>query len=99
MWTTWVTRSTRSSGDDGSLRRTWEDVTAAQQRVLRALAGGAVQLHSAETRERHALGPSSSVTTALDALVNRGILARSGGTFVFENPFFRHWILREAVSR
>lgn len=87
------------TGDDGALRRTWEDVTAAQQRVLRALATGAVQLHSAETRERHALGPSSSVTTALDALVSRNILARSGGGLEFENPYFRHWILREAVRR
>jgi uncharacterized protein len=78
--------------DDTGLRRTWEDLTPLQQRLLRAVAAGAGELHSQATRERFDLGPSSSVTTALDSLTSRAILARDDGGVVFENPYFREWV-------
>jgi uncharacterized protein len=83
------------TGDDAAHRRTWEDLTPPQQRLLRAVAAGEEQLHAAEPREYYRLGPSSSVTTALTALENRAILQRSAGGLVFENPFFREWVRRE----
>jgi AAA+ ATPase superfamily predicted ATPase len=83
--------------DDPALRRTWEDLTPPQQRLLRAVAAGESALHSAEVRERHALGPSSSVSTALDALTSRAILTRQGDRVVFENPYFREWARRELL--
>ncbi len=81
--------------DDTGLRRTWEYLTPLQQRLLRAVAAGAVELHAQETRQRFELGPSSSVTTALDALTGRSILVREAGSTRFENPFFREWVRRE----
>jgi uncharacterized protein len=81
--------------DDTGLRRTWEDLTPLQQRLLRAVAASAPELHGQETRQRFELGPSSSVTTALDALTGRSILVRDGGPAQFENPFFREWVRRE----
>ncbi|HUG41181.1 MAG TPA: hypothetical protein VMM12_11885, partial [Longimicrobiales bacterium] len=84
--------------EDPALRRTWEDLTALQQRVLRAVAAGEEALHSAEARERHALGPSSSVTTAVEALISRAILVREAGRVGFDNPFFREWGVRELVG-
>jgi uncharacterized protein len=82
--------------DDTGMRRTWEDLTALQQRLLRAVAAGATELHGQEARQRFELGPSSSVTTALDALTGRSILAREAGGVVYENPFFREWVRRSA---
>jgi uncharacterized protein len=78
--------------DDTGLRRAWEDLTPLQQRLLRAVAAGVGELHSQATRERFDLGPSSSVTTALDSLTTRAILARDDGVVVFENPYFREWV-------
>jgi uncharacterized protein len=78
--------------DDAGLRRTWEELTPLQQRLLRSVAAGAQELHSQATRERYQLGPSSSVTTALDSLTGRSILARENGDVAFENPFFREWV-------
>jgi uncharacterized protein len=83
------------ASDDTGLRRTWDELTPLQQRVARAVAAGATELHSQATRERYELGPSSSVTTALDSLTGRAILARENGGIAFENPFFREWVRRE----
>jgi hypothetical protein len=83
--------------DDTGMRRTWEERTPLQQRLLRAVAAGAAELHAQETRQRFELGPSSSVTTALDALTGRSILAREAGRVVFENPFFREWVRRAVL--
>jgi hypothetical protein len=85
------------AGEDAALRRTWDDLSAVQQRVLRALAAGAEQLHSTDTRTSYALGASSSVATAVDALVGRGVLERLDGGVRFDNPFFRLWIQRHVL--
>jgi uncharacterized protein len=85
--------------DDTGLRRTWEDLTPLQQRLLRAVASGAGELHSQATRSDFDLGPSSSVTTALESLASRSILARDGSVVAFENPYFREWVIREAGGR
>jgi len=84
------------AGDEASLRRTWDDLTAVQQRLLRAVAAGAEQIHSTDTREQFRLGASSSVAAALDALVARGVLERE--PVRFENPFFRVWIERQVLT-
>jgi hypothetical protein len=85
------------AGEDAALRRTWDDLSGVQQRVLRALAAGAEQLHSTDTRTAYALGASSSVATAVDALVGRGILERTEREARFDNPFFRLWIERHVL--
>jgi AAA+ ATPase superfamily predicted ATPase len=83
--------------DDPALRRTYDDLTPLQQRVLRAVAAGAEELLAQATRERFALGPASSTATAVDALVGRSILARTGAGIVYDNPYFREWAKRELV--
>jgi hypothetical protein len=85
------------AAEEPSLRRTWEDLTVAQQKVLRALAAGAEQIHSTATRDQYALGASSSVAAALDALTGRGILIRDEAGVHFDNPFYRVWIERNAL--
>src|SRR5690606_30929577 len=83
------------ANDDTGMRRTWEDLTPLQQRLLRAVAANATELHAEETRRRFDLGPSSSVTTALESLAARAILVRDDGPTRFENPFLREWVRRE----
>jgi hypothetical protein len=84
--------------EDPALRRTWEDLTPLQQRVLQALAAGEEGVHAQAVRTRYELGSSSSVGTALDALVSRSILVRMGSRPTFDNPYFREWV-RRATSR
>lgn len=86
------------AGEGPALRRTWEDLSAVQQRVVRALAAGAEQIHSTETRERFGLGASSSVASAVDALVGRGILEKEGEDVRFDSPFFREWIRSQVLA-
>lgn len=83
---------------DPAFRRSWEQLTPLQQRLLRALAEGARELHSTNTRGRYGLGASSSVTTALTALVSQSHLSRSDGELTFDDPYCRDWVLRELAS-
>lgn len=83
--------------DDPAIRRTYDDLTPLQQRVLRAVAAGAEELLSAATRDRYALGPPSSTATAMESLVSRSILVRRETGVVFDNPYFREWARKELV--
>jgi hypothetical protein len=85
------------TAEDPALRRTWEDLTPLQQRVLKAVAGDAQGLHSEDARSRFELGPSSSVTTAITALTDRSILERRDRAISFDSPFFRRWVEREVL--
>lgn len=84
-------------GEDAVFQALWDGMTGLQQNVLRAIAAGERELHSAGTRETYALGPSSSVTTALSSLEHREVLAREGGEIGFDSPFFRHWVRKRAL--
>lgn len=83
--------------DDPALRRTYDDLTPLQQRVLRAVAAGAEELLSQQTRASYDLGPPSSTATAIHALISRAILVRGGTGVVYDNPYFREWARRELV--
>lgn len=78
-------------GDDAVFQALWDGLTSLQQNVLRAVAAGETSLFAATTRERYALGPSSSVTTALNALQKQEVLTGDGEPR-FDNPFFRVWV-------
>ncbi|HUG40588.1 MAG TPA: ATP-binding protein [Longimicrobiales bacterium] len=79
------------------IRATWLDLTTHQQNVLRAVAAGVDQLFASATRDRFGLPTSSSVAAAVDALESRGLLFRDEGRVVFDSPFVRIWVEREAL--
>lgn len=72
----------------------WQQLTAHQQNVLRALAEGEKRLTSETVRERYSLPASGSVTNTLKSLFERGILyeVEASPGFAFDNPFFREWV-------
>ena len=79
----------------------WQQMTAHQQNVLRALAEGERRLTSEGARERFSLPASGSVTNTLKSLLERGILYELDAApgYAFDNPFFKHWIrMRNAIE-
>lgn len=82
-------------GDDAVFQARWNALTPLQQNVLRAVAAGERSLHAAAVRERWALGPPSSVSTALESLKSQEILVPDEQGR-FDNPFFRLWVQRLA---
>lgn len=85
--------------EDPVIRTIWSGLTAHQQNVLRAVASGAEQIFSSETRRRFGLPTSSTVAAAVDALEKRGILGRDEDVTVrFDSPFLRLWVEWEAGS-
>jgi hypothetical protein len=79
----------------------WQQMTAHQQNVLRALAEGERRLTSEDARERFSLPASGSVTNTLKSLLERGILyeLEEAPGYAFDNPFFKQWIhLRNQID-
>jgi hypothetical protein len=73
----------------------WQRLTLAQRGALRAvvLADGR-ELLSADVRTRHRLGGTSSVQTALAALVRDDVIARDGTRYSVVDSLLREWIAR-----
>lgn len=75
----------------------WQQLTLAQRAVFRAVVlQHGVELLSAGTRTRHRLGGSSSVQSALAALLRHDLIAREDdGRYVVVDSLVREWVARE----
>jgi hypothetical protein len=85
---------------DEDLRREWERCSTAQQQALRAIAGASVGLTTAETIAAFGLGPSGTVTSSVNALLEQEIVRKDPGTgagYVFDRPFMRGWAIAHAL--
>lgn len=86
--------------DDG-LRAQWEDASNIQRDVLRAVAAAKAGLTTEETRAAFTLPASGSVAKAAATLVDERRLARSVESpsgYAFDNPYFRGWVIRNALG-
>jgi hypothetical protein len=82
-----------------ALERGWRSLTPPLQRMTRAAAAETEGLTSRAVLVRYGFASSSHATKALKGLVERGILARTGeGAYVFDDPFFRRWVLSFAME-
>jgi hypothetical protein len=77
--------------------RLWNELTALQQNVLRAVASGAEQLTSAESMARWGLGNSSQTTQTLSALEARELVVRRADGWAMDSPFFGQWVRTRAA--
>ncbi len=70
----------------------WEDASAHQRLLLRALAAEAGHPISADYRRRHALPGASSVQRALGALEKAELVGRRQGKAWIAEPFLAQWL-------
>jgi hypothetical protein len=71
----------------------WRGVSSSQAKVMRALAAEpGLRAMSTDAAQRYGLGPKSTVSSALNALLESELLARAGTTYEFDDPFFRRWV-------
>jgi hypothetical protein len=73
----------------------WQRLTLAQRAVLRAVVvqGGRAVL-SADVRTRHRLGGTSTIQSALNALVRDDVISREGARYVVVDSLLREWVAR-----
>lgn len=73
--------------------RAWKGLTTLQQNVLRAVAHESTGWARAAVLQQFALGNPSRVTKTIDTLCDRAILLRDGDQVVFDDPFYRAWVV------
>ena len=69
----------------------WRAMPMSQRGILRAIADGKPPTAS-DTLRDYGLRATSTASTALEALVDRQFLVRTGQGVIFDNPFFRRWV-------
>ncbi len=72
----------------------WESLTNNQRRFLKGLTAepGKPQPFSSAFARRHGLRSSSNAQRAAESLLNRDVLDRENGTYLFLDRFFRLWV-------
>ena len=76
--------------------RLWNELSRAQQALLRAVAAGETQLYGREARDRFGLTSPGTIRNALKALRDRSLLVESDPARL-DDPYFRQWILLRAM--
>jgi hypothetical protein len=80
------------------LRALWAGYSAAQARVLRAVAAGGDALTAADTLRRFGLRSSAAAVQAAASLLDQGALVQVGpGAYRFDSPFQRGWVVMHAL--
>jgi hypothetical protein len=73
----------------------WQRLTLQQRATLRAVVLQAGrEIHSADTRARHRLGPPSSIQKSLAALTNQDVLIKEGPRYLVVDSLLREWVAR-----
>ncbi len=84
--------------EDGPIRSWWDDLTPAQQNIIRAVAVTTAGITTAETRKRFSLLTSSAVTQAIRKFREDGDLTRGGPSgYVLDSPVVRGWVISKAL--
>ncbi len=75
----------------------WKALTRMQQNVLRAVAAEGTGLTKRETRTRFGLGEASAISKTIDAMSERAVLLRDDAGVIFDDPFYRAWVIVSAL--
>ncbi len=75
----------------------WKQLTTVQQNILRAVAAEGGRLARQEVRRTYGVGEASTTTKAVDVLAERAIVLRDGAAVLFDDPFYRAWVITSAL--
>ncbi|NJE01781.1 ATP-binding protein [Thermococcus sp. JdF3] len=70
----------------------WDSLTMNQRRLLRGLAEGERDLYSKDFLVRYGFENASTVQATLRALLNKELVIKEDGRYLFENPLFERWV-------
>lgn len=68
--------------------------TSYQKKLLRALAISGHNIYSNDYARKFRLSAPSTTQKAMDSLINDGIIDKQGNHYLFNDPFFKRYILR-----
>ncbi len=79
--------------NDNNFERLWNGFNRTDRKVLIGMSKTDVQPLSREFLIRFDAGPDSTVYSSLQRLITRGIVIREEGSYLFDDPFFKRWII------
>lgn len=77
----------------------WESLSLTQQKTLGALAYDNKNIFSRDFLDKHRIQTASGVQRSIAVLMRKGLIDKQQGLFVFEDPFFSHWILGRGAGK
>ena len=78
---------------DNDYERLWNGFNRTDMKVLIGLAGSKLSPLSDEFSRKFAPGAKSTVFSALQRLIQRGIIIKRESSYIIDDPFFRKWII------
>lgn len=75
----------------------WKQLTKVQQNILRAVAAEGGGLSRQEVRRTYGIGEASTATKTINALAERAVVLRDGTAVLFDDPFYRAWVIISAL--
>jgi hypothetical protein len=84
---------------DAPYRALWSSLSRLQQQLLRMLAVRSTGLTTAAARREFGITVASgSIATGLNALIDRGLVAKRESRYEFDDPFMRGWVVMNALA-
>jgi uncharacterized protein len=74
----------------------WADLSVPQRSVLQMVAAGKPTT-AADTLREYGIRTPSTAQSALARLIDRQILVRTANGIIFDNPFFKRWVIFHAI--
>ena len=75
----------------------WKQLTKVQQNILRAVPAEGGGLSRQEVRRTYGIGEASTATKTINALAERAVVLRDGTAVLFDDPFYRAWVIISAL--
>lgn len=83
---------------DYDYERLWNSLNRTDMKVMIGMANGEAEPLSGSFINTTGLGSTSTVYSALKRLTTRGLLIKQGTEYLYDDPFFRRWILERRSS-
>lgn len=83
---------------DYDYERLWNSLNRTDMKVMIGIANGGTEPLSGSFINSTGSGSASTVYSALKRLIARGLLIKQGSDYLYDDPFFKRWILERRAS-
>ncbi|MDT8402459.1 MAG: ATP-binding protein [Bacteroidales bacterium] len=79
--------------NDNNYERLWQGFNRTEMKVLTGMAASDIEPLSKEFSSVFNAGPSSTVYSSIQKLMQKGIIVKASGSYTIDDPFLKKWIV------